>query len=289
MPRLAHAVPPLLLAIAAAVLIRAGVGQVGRVAEPGGAFARARAAAIPPPPSRAAPSAFVVTPMPREPSPFIFPARDERCERRVVEGPPPRNPTPEYEDLRAGATFLCRLHGDARPARLVMSLPQGELTAAIRVHAPADAPAVQELSLELDHPPYADGGEFFRGEDLNGDGWMELLVMTSGGSGGTFYAVFTYDPERRRFARDSVFGKGANVERIPGTRCARSIAAGGYESYGAADYCWKDGRWVLTRLDSRDRAPGQPRSSGIFLRVVREPRGGRMQVVRVDTIRLPAR
>jgi hypothetical protein len=285
MPRLAHLVPPLFLAGAAAVLIRAGLGQVSHAAQPDAAFARARAAAAAPP---AVPAAHPASQPPRAPSPYIGPdARDERCVRRMPDDPPPPNPDPAHEDLRAGATFLCRLHGDARPARVVMRLPQGEFTASIRVHAPADAPAVQELSLELDHPPYADGGEFLRGEDLNGDGWMELLVMRSGGSGGTLYAVYTYDPERRRFAMDSVFDMGANVERIPGTRCARSFGAGGYESHAAADYCWREGRWVLTRQDSQDRDPRQPRESGIFLRELRELRGGQMQLVRVDTIRVP--
>jgi hypothetical protein len=285
MPRLVHVVPPLLLAAAAAVLIRAGLGQVSRAPEPA-ALAQARAAATAT--LVATQPASHVSQPPRAPSPYIGPdAREERCERRMPGDPPPPNPDPAHEDLRAGATFLCRLHGDARPARVVMRLPQGELTASIWVHAPADAPAVQALSLELDHPPYADGGEFLRGEDLNGDGWMELLVMRSGGSIGTLYAVYTYDPERRRFAMDSVFDMGANVERIPGTRCARSFGAGGYESYAAADYCWTDGRWVLTRQDSQDRDPRQPRESGIFLREVRELRGGQMQVVRVDAIRIP--
>jgi hypothetical protein len=176
-----------------------------------------------------------------------------------------------------GVPFRCRLRPEGPEARLVVggasSIPMG-----FHVYLPADAAEpVQTLPLDNDQPAI-EGSGLLVGEDLNGDGWMDLNVYTFSGTGGQMSDVFRFDPAARRFVADTVL-PGTNVRRLPEHGCVRTSDKMGAWSVTSADYCWRSGSWVLTSTYAQE-----PFRDLQVIRTLSERHGGRMQLVRVDTV-----
>jgi hypothetical protein len=179
--------------------------------------------------------------------------------------------------MKNGVPFRCRMRKDGPQVRLVLS-GDGGVPMEVRIHLPAhSARPLQAFGLENDQRAY-EGANLLVGEDLDGDGWMDLRVRTYSGSGGVMYDVFRYRPATRRFVQDTMLSGSMNVHRIAGRPCTRTSSKTSADDIESFDYCWSRGAWVLTRTDKQERF-----GSGRILETVRERRGGRMQVVRVDT------
>jgi hypothetical protein len=180
--------------------------------------------------------------------------------------------------MRNGIPFRCRLRPRGPEVRVVLG-GEGSIPLGFHVYAPAEA-ARPSQTFALDNSEGAyEGADLLTGEDLNGDGWMDLRVKTYSGSGGVMYDVFRYSPSANGFVQDSVLSGATNVMRIAGRPCAGTSAKTSVDDVTEYDHCWSGGAWVLTRVEAHARMRGG------LLHTVQERRGGRLQVVSVDTIR----
>lgn len=216
-------------------------------------------------------------------------------------GPPPRWPSEpnecRYADARPrvrpddprygerydsaaianGVTYRCRLRPDGPEVRLVV-LGEWSIPMVVKVFSPSDAQrALQTLSLDNDQGAN-EGGTLLVGEDLNGDGWMDLRVHTFSGSGGQLSDVFRFNPAARRFVPDTVL-PGENVRRIAGRPCAATSWKTSMSNHTSREWCWSQGQWVLTRA-FRQVGVGDWQ----VFRTLRERRDGQLRVVRADTV-----
>jgi hypothetical protein len=182
--------------------------------------------------------------------------------------------------MSRGVTLRCALRGGGPEVRLVV---QGEWApTAVDVFDPPAAPRpAQRLLLDNDQRAY-EGSDLVEGEDLNRDGWTDLKVQTWSGTGGVFYDVFMYQPARHRFVKDSALSGGGGV--VPLKRRETCVGTGSRTGMGdwvSDDFCWRDGRWVHVRQREQKRLGDS--SNPRYVLTVREPRGGRLHTVSVDT------
>jgi len=246
-----------------------------------------------PPPARtvaasttAPPTAPAVDTAPR----WLEPRRPgDRCRRASGEDDRPHPSSPSggvaHEDLSHGVAFDCTLR-EGHLMRLVLEGDDYGWPAAVLVYDPPGAAVPADtLKMEEAEPPYA-GATLLEGEDLNGDGWTDVRVMTFHGSGGRMFDVFRYVPSRHRFEKDTVLSGEGNVRRVGTTPCARISWSMGVGNWSWMDRCWRDGRWVVTRAEHRTQDYAlSTRDVMVFVHEKTELRGGRMRVVSSDTVR----
>jgi len=201
---------------------------------------------------------------------------------RRMDRPPPRPDTgyaATVEDLGHGTVFRCTLRrgGPVRTVRLGGN--GGPQT--LRIERP-DGVRLQSFGLGEANQEPGRGSRFFRALDLNGDGWTDLAVLLAWGvHGEEYYAVFRYDPVRRRFVRDTVLA--GKIEPGRGRGCVSEWSRGAF-AMRQEDFCWRRGRWQLTR-DERTEWNPDTRGGVPVVRTRRALRGGHLRVVAVDTLR----
>jgi hypothetical protein len=179
--------------------------------------------------------------------------------------------------MRNGIPFRCRLRARGPEVRVVLG-GEGSIPMGFHVYSPAEAPRPAQV-FELDNSEGAyEGGDLLTGEDLNGDGWMDLRVRTYSGSGGVMYDVFRYSPPAGGFVRDTVLSGATNVRRIAGRPCTGWSSKTSADDITNYELCWSGGAWVLMRVDAHERW-----GRGQLIHTIRERRGDRMQVVFADT------
>lgn len=197
----------------------------------------------------------------------------------------------EYPEpsLPYGAEYRCRLRTAGPQVRLFLDTDEG-LPTAVRVYpaGPARGP-LQVLPLDANSRPRG-GGDPLDARDWNGDGWLDLAVLTDGGSAGSIYTVLTWRPREGRFVADTAVATLANPERVRGRPCIRWFWAAGMagQAHTAGTTCWTGRRWVHERVEESDVLSATRVGSSWDIRFVRTlsvRRGGRMRVVRVDTVR----
>jgi len=185
-----------------------------------------------------------------------------------------------YWDLRRPAVFRCSLHAGGPVRRVVLAGdPVGAMPETLRIGRPHP----QTFQLGEGNTTLPAGSPYLRAEDLNRDGWTDLLVLlTTGVNGQEWYAVFLYAPGRGRFVEDPTISGGANIERIAG-RCVRST-----ENYlylvTREEHCWRGGRWLRVRDQRLEVHTG-----GVEIRTRRTFHRGRRTEVVVDTPRAGGR
>ncbi|HVG44736.1 MAG TPA: hypothetical protein VM890_08395 [Longimicrobium sp.] len=185
--------------------------------------------------------------------------------------------------MSRGVTLRCALREGGPEAR-VMVLGGWGIPMAVDVYVPATASRRTQRLFITDNDERAyEGSSLAHGIDLNRDGWTDLKVQTWSGSAGISYALFMYDPARRRFVQDSVLPGGGGIVPIAGSGepCVGTGQRMGAGNFHDVDYCWRGGRWVAVRETRQERLGDM--SGGRYVLTVREPRGGRMVTVRVDT------
>lgn len=197
------------------------------------------------------------------------------------------------EDLRRGAVFRCTLRRGAQPVRVVLRADPDGVPVRAEVFDPASAARPRQvLRISANEAPRR-GGEILEAVDLNADGWMDLMLMSWwGATGNTGYEVFVYDPAARRFTKSQVLSAQSNPEPIGGRPCVRTHAVGGMAGmiHDQDEFCWRGGVWVHVRSESQvwDRERSTD-SVYVFRRTIRARRNGRLQTVRVQTVREPMR
>ncbi|HEV7587454.1 MAG TPA: hypothetical protein VGO40_04940 [Longimicrobium sp.] len=180
-------------------------------------------------------------------------------------------------DLRRPATFRCTLHAGGPVRRVVLA---GNAVDGSPETLRIGGPHPQAFRLGEANTTLPAGSPYLRAEDLNRDGWTDLMVLlTTGVNGQEWYAVFLYAPGRGRFVEDDTIFGSANIERIAGRPCVRST-----ENYlyllTWEEYCWRGGRWSRVR-DVRREFP----AAGVEIRTRRTFHRGRRTEVTVDTLR----
>lgn len=213
----------------------------------------------------------------RPPAPEPNDCRYAGTRPRPATGDPERGEPYDSVAMMAGVPFRCRLRPEGPEVRLVVggasSIPMG-----VHVYLPPDAGRpVQTLALDNDQPAL-EGSDLLVGEDLNGDGWMDLRVFTFSGTGGQMSDVFRFEPASRRFVPDSVLPKG-NVLRLAEPGCVGTGHKMNASDHTSADYCWRDGAWVRVRTFAQ-KGIGQDR----VIRTEHRLRGGRLRPFRFDTV-----
>ncbi|HEU4881696.1 MAG TPA: hypothetical protein VFT45_05610 [Longimicrobium sp.] len=185
--------------------------------------------------------------------------------------------------MARGIPFRCRLRPGGPEVRLVLRGESSVPTTVQVFSPPGTSRPLQTLTVDTDQSAY-EGNELLVGEDLNGDGWMDLRVNTWYGSAGQMSDVFRFDPSARRFVPDTAL-PGANVHRLAGRPCVGTSTKSGAWDYSTAEYCWSGGTWVQTRTFRQELLPvGPDIANARVIRTLGERRGGRMQVVRLDTV-----
>lgn len=189
------------------------------------------------------------------------------------------------DDITNHPTYSCTLRRGRAPVRIVLTAdPRHGQPVSLRIHSARGGSPMQVLAIDDAASPPPRGGEFFRAVDLNRDGWLDLQVLVmAGATGNEMFDVFLYQPSRGRFARDTVLS--GNAPRPVAARpCVTTHWHMGGGVYSDGEYCWRAGRWVLIRTEEADLlyppGAGLPRQT----RTIRERRGGRLRIVRADTV-----
>jgi hypothetical protein len=187
------------------------------------------------------------------------------------------------EDIRPGVVFRCVLHRGQAPIRMALRAdPRWNVPVDVGVYRPAGAarPA-QVLVLDDASAPPPLGEAFLEGEDLNGDGWMDLKVLKhAGATGNRMYDVFMYSPARAGFVRDTTIGHAGPMTPV-GNGCVLETWNSGWSLRSRSRFCWRGGRWLLAWSETEEALRDR---EGWWVRTVSERRGGRLRTVRVDTV-----
>jgi hypothetical protein len=196
--------------------------------------------------------------------------------RRAGTRPPPNAGI--VDGVRAGARFSCVLREGHPPVEARVDVDGSGYLAGMEISASTwTRPWSQSLAAESieERTPYVEA------LDYDNDGWADLRTIEwTGATGNIGYHVFRFHPDRHRFERDSVLSALSGADPLPGRPCARGYVKNGGRSYDTRTLCRERGRWVEVASESRDNPDGKP----FYVHVSRERRGGRMVVVRTDTL-----
>lgn len=213
------------------------------------------------------------------------------CERTDARDLTPfRDSVPQFagEDLSVGPTFLCRLRGGRSHVRLTAMGDSAGWMDSVLVHSPASARHPRQVLRLDDSEPQPLGSDFIEGVDLNRDGWMDVKVsMFRCVTGNHIVDVFMFDPARDRFVRDTVLSGESHVDPLDGRACVRTGWVFGHAGmvHTAGEYCWLNGRWVLTwsehQVDTVLVAGNEP----VYFRTTRRRRADGSYASQLDTVK----
>ena len=188
------------------------------------------------------------------------------------------------QNVRAGRNYTCVLHAGGDPVRVAL-IPDSaaNIISRIELRRGDEATAFQTLTEGQTESPYR-GAEVFSARDLDGDGYLDLLLLNSwGATGNAFYNVWRWNATLGYFAFDSTLSAVSDPKPVAGRPCVTSRSSGGGADahYAETTLCLEQQRWVETAVENRDWLE----DAHAYRRTVRERRSGSMVVTRVDTVR----
>ena len=164
---------------------------------------------------------------------------------------------PVVEDLRAGRQIAIMV-AEGLPAyhfHVAADPDCGGITK-IEVRTAAGL-LLQLLTVEGSEAPFA-GSKFLAAEDLNFDGFLDLMCLTSwGGTGNNSYRIWLFNPKSHLFELSADLSKlsnpSANVKTHEITASSNLGMAGNV--YSRATYQWREGRLVIHSSEQQDWDP----------------------------------
>jgi hypothetical protein len=197
--------------------------------------------------------------------------------------PPPATDTFPYRvddhhrDVRGERRFACPF-GGGQTLTVETRASHFNVVDSVRILLPGKAP--QMLAAMDEASPTPLGPPLLRAPDIDGDGHRDLMLLGwVSAHANTGHDVWLYRPREAAFAYDSALSRQWRLNPI-GNGCWESSAKeGGMRSWHGR-FCRVGGRDV--EMESSYSEPDS--ASGAQIHTFKERRGGRMVVVRVDTI-----
>jgi hypothetical protein len=162
------------------------------------------------------------------------------------------------------------------------TVPQGRVVKAIRFER--NGRPVQEMNVPSMTPLAQGESFFFGGQDINFDGWLDVLLMTEQGAANARAEYWLYDPTTERF-RD--------LGEFPMLRVdAAHKRLSSYVSNGPAgldfekrEYAFQGNDLIVLSEETQKAVAGRP---GSYVHTIRQRTDGKLVVVHRETVRQPA-
>jgi hypothetical protein len=163
----------------------------------------------------------------------------------------------------------------------VETVPQGRVVKSIVFERGGHL--VQKLSVPSMTPLAQDESFFFGGQDINFDGWLDLLLMTEQGSTNARAEYWVYDSAAGRF-RDlgefPIFRVDA-VHKQLSTYVSNGPAGLDFEK---REYAFEGNDLIVMNEETQKPSPGHP---GWFVHTVRRRKDGKLVVVLRQRVKQP--
>jgi hypothetical protein len=176
------------------------------------------------------------------------------------------------------------LHDGNPPANFRFELetvPEGRVVKAIIFERGGHA--VQKLDVPSMTPLVQDESFFFGAQEINFDGWLDLLLMTERGSTNAKAQYWVYDPAADRF-RDlgefPMFRVDAVHKRLS-TYVSNGPAGLAFEK---RDYAFEGSDLIVMSEETQKPSPNRP---GWYVHAVRRRKDGKLVVVLRQTVKQP--
>jgi hypothetical protein len=162
------------------------------------------------------------------------------------------------------------------------TVPQGRVVKAILFERGGHT--VQQMNVPSMTPLAQDESFFFGGQDINFDGWLDLLLMTEQGAANAKAEYWVYDPATDRF-RDlgefPMFRVDAAHKRLS-TYVSNGPAGLDFEK---RDYGFQGNDLIVVSEETQKPMAGR---RGSYVHTVRHHKDGKLVVVLRETIKQPA-
>ncbi len=135
-------------------------------------------------------------------------------------------------------------------------------------------------TLEIEGESFlSEGIDFLQVRDVNFDGYSDLSVIVDAGATGNSSSLYwLYDPKTKHFVRAAMLDALPTVSPDPQHKVLRTYWKGGHAGaiYTRAEYRWHGHKLELVREERQEVDP-KNESGDIYLRVVRELKGGKLK------------
>ncbi|NJM94928.1 MAG: hypothetical protein HC842_09915 [Cytophagales bacterium] len=158
--------------------------------------------------------------------------------------------------------FLVELH----PMELGVGIfAENDLLKPVQTLGPIDTDMDLAQDRYLDDPYL-----IFNPDDLNFDGYPDLRIPVTAGTGGIWYDTYLYDPKAERYVRNQALSQLPSIEADASSKTLVSFNVGamGGAVYSHTTYSWKSGALFIEREEFQEFAPDE--AEGTFLRTVLE-------------------
>jgi hypothetical protein len=190
---------------------------------------------------------------------------------------------PQYVERCDPCTIV--LHDGTPPAEFrfeLETLPEGRVVKAIVFERGGHT--VQKLNVASMTPLAQDESFFFGGQEINFDGWLDLLLMTEQGSANAKAEYWVYDPAADSF-RDlgefPMFSVDAVHKRL-NTYVSNGPAGLDFEK---REYAFEGKNLIVMSEETQKPSPNRP---GWYVRTVRRRNNGNLVVVRRQKVKQPS-
>jgi len=189
---------------------------------------------------------------------------------------------PQYVERCDPCTIV--LHDGTPPADFRFELetvPQGRVVKAIVFER--DGHTVQKLDVPSMTPLAQDELFFFGGQEINFDGWLDLLLMTERGSANAKAEYWVYDPAAGSFhdlGEFPIFRVDAVHKRLS-TYVSNGPAGLDFEK---RDYAFEGNNLIVMSEETQKPSPTHP---GWYLHTVSRRKGAKLVVVLRQTVKQP--
>jgi hypothetical protein len=163
----------------------------------------------------------------------------------------------------------------------VETVPQGRVVKAIVFERGGHT--MQKLDVSSMTPLAAEQSFFFGGQDINFDGWLDLLLMTKQGSANAKAEYWLYDPAADRFHDLGEFPM-LHVDALHNQLTSYISNGPAGLDFEKRDYAFKGKYLILTREETQKPSPARP---GWFVHTVRHLKNGKLEVVLRQTVKQP--